>query len=79
MKKNLSIEVEFLCGEKFDKACYQAKELCQQLDIAYVKFDFNGVKVSVGQKMNLTQGELKAKIHKELNKESGKRFLVLNS
>ena len=48
MYKDLSIEVEFMIGTDFENACYQAKSLAQELNIAYIKFDFNGVRVSVG-------------------------------
>lgn len=76
MYKGLSIEVEFLAGTDFSDACYQAKELAQQLNIAYVKFNFNGVDVSVGQNLTLDKDTLKDTLRKQFEKEH--KFLVLN-
>lgn len=76
MYKGLSIQVEFLAGVDFSNACYQAKELAQQLNIAYVKFNFNGIGVSVGQNLTLDKDTLKDKLHEQFKKEH--KFLVLN-
>ena len=76
MYKDLLIEVEFMLGTDFENACYQAKALAQELNITYVKFDFNGVKISVGQKLTLDGDTLKDMLHGQFGKEH--KFLVLN-
>lgn len=76
MYKGLSIEVEFLVGADFSDACYQAKSLAQELNIAYVKFNFNGVNVSVGQNLTLDEDTLKDTLYEQFKKEN--KYLVLN-
>lgn len=46
---NLIINVEFLAGTDVKKAISEAKELANKLDIAYVSFEFNGAKFSIGK------------------------------
>lgn len=45
-KSNMSFEVEFLAGTKLEDALDEAKEKAILWNLAYVTFDFNGVKVS---------------------------------
>lgn len=45
----LSLEVEVLVGTPIERAALEARSLARKLDLAYVKFDFNGVSVSIGQ------------------------------
>lgn len=46
---NISIKVEFLAGTSITQCLDEAKEKAILWDVAYVKFDFNGVKVSCQQ------------------------------
>lgn len=46
---SLTLEVECMAGTSIRKCIEDALELCQKLDIGYVKFNFNGTKISVGQ------------------------------
>jgi len=46
---NVCLNIEFLAGTSIDKAAEEAIELVNKLGIAYVRFDFNGVKCSVGR------------------------------
>ncbi len=47
MKSNMILEVEFLAGTDIKDAISEAKVKCEKLDLAFIKFNFNGVKVSV--------------------------------
>lgn len=46
---NFSIEVEVLAGTSIEEAITEAKDLAQRMNLAFVKFNFNGVGVSVSQ------------------------------
>jgi hypothetical protein len=46
---NLSINVEVLAGTSIEKAIVEAKDLAQRMDLAFVKFNFNGVRMSVSR------------------------------
>jgi hypothetical protein len=46
---NITIEVEFLAGTDLLVAVDEAKSLARRLDIAYVKYKFNGISFSIGQ------------------------------
>lgn len=74
---NYCIDVEFLVGTTFNQACEEAKHLCVKMDAAYVKFDFNGVKVSVGQKYNVDSDPF-PKLHEQICNGKEHKYLVLN-
>ena len=44
---NMCIQVEFLAGATIRTAITEAKEKAISLKVAYITFDFNGVKISV--------------------------------
>lgn len=46
---NITIEVEFLAGTSIEQAIGEAKIKASLWNVAYVKFNFNGVKISVKQ------------------------------
>jgi hypothetical protein len=46
---NFSIEVEVLAGTSIEEAIAEAKDLAQRMDLAFVKFNFNGVRMSVSR------------------------------
>lgn len=48
-KPNMEITVSFLAGTSFQDACEEAKEYAIRSNLAYVKFDFNGVNIAVSQ------------------------------
>ncbi|QXN60088.1 hypothetical protein KUA24_21 [Vibrio phage HNL01] len=74
MYKSLSMEVEVIAGTTFKDSVYSAQELAKELNIAYTKFKFNGISVSVGQKFNLSIANFD-----EILKEGFKsKYLVLN-
>lgn len=46
---NAVLNIEFLAGTELKHALSEAKELCINLGIAYVTFNFNGTEISVGK------------------------------
>lgn len=46
MKSNMSIDVEFLAGTSITDCLEEAKFKAKLWNLAYVKFNFNGIKVS---------------------------------
>ncbi len=49
MKSNMKIEVEFLAGTRIEDVIAEAKQKALQWDVAYVGFNFNGVRFSIGR------------------------------
>ena len=49
MDSNMAIDVEFLAGTSIVDAATEAKQKAIAWDVAYVKFSFNGINVSIGQ------------------------------
>jgi hypothetical protein len=49
MKSAMTIKVEFLAGTAIEEAISEAKAKALTLDVAYMDFDFNGVKMSIGR------------------------------
>lgn len=50
---NLSIKVEFLAATDIKVAIEQAKMLAQRLGVAYIIFNFNGIRFSIGPNANI--------------------------
>lgn len=46
MKSNMCIHVEFLAGTSFIDAAEEASSKAEEWNVAYVKYNFNGVSVS---------------------------------
>ena len=51
----LQMRVEPLAGSTIRQCIKDSHELCIKLNIAYVKFELNGTKVSVGRNCNLEE------------------------
>ncbi len=49
---NMILHVEFLAGTNITTAAMEAKALARKLDLAYVKFNFNGVEINIGKNAN---------------------------
>jgi len=49
----LSIEVEVRLGTHIEHAVEEAITLCKKLNLAHVKFNFNGLNISIGQNATL--------------------------
>jgi len=52
---NLSINVEVALGTSIEQAITEAKDLAQRMDLAFVKFNFNGVRMSVSRKADVSE------------------------
>ncbi len=46
---NACLTVEFLAGTEIRRAAGEARAFAIKLGLAYVKFDFNGIRMSVGK------------------------------
>ena len=45
----ICLQAEFLAGTTMEQVVSEAKALAIKLDLAYVKFNFNGINISVGK------------------------------
>ena len=52
---NMTIQVEFIPGTSIEDAITEAKEKAKLLNIAYVKFNFNGIKFCIGKNANVAE------------------------
>lgn len=52
---NMTIQVEFIAGTGIEDAITEAIEKAKLLNIAYVKFNFNGIKFAIGQSANIAK------------------------
>lgn len=53
MKSNIIIEVEFIAGTTIENAVVEAKQKAIEWGVTYIKFTFNGVKLSIGPTANV--------------------------
>lgn len=52
-KSNMEINVSFLAGTSIEDACTEARRFAISNNLAYVKFDFNGIKCSISQRCSV--------------------------
>lgn len=69
-----TLEVEVMAGTEFKEAVSEAKELVERLGIAWVKFKFNGVRVSVNWKSD--PDDLHEKFQKALRSDREYKFVI---
>jgi hypothetical protein len=50
---NASIKVSFSLGTEFRQSVIEARRIARILDLAYVQYDFNEVKVYIGQSADI--------------------------
>ncbi len=64
---NLIINVKLLAGTHIRQAIAEAKDLAERMDLAYVVFDFNSVKMSVSRRADVNElaEEYKYALHRE--------------
>ena len=53
MSNRMSIVVEFLAGTDLKEAITEAKKMAAKLNLAYIKFNFNGKSFSIGENANV--------------------------
>jgi len=64
----IELLVSFLAGTDIVDAIKDARRLARILDVAYIKFDFNGISVAVSQDPDIL--EMKKGFNKALKKEN---------
>lgn len=74
MKSNATIELDFLAGTSIKDAVTEAKQKARMFDVAYVKFNFNGVRMSIGRDADVKQAA--KDFRKQLGEEN--KFVVAN-
>ena len=47
---NIVIEVEFLAGTSIEQSVMEARNMAHKLGLAYVKYKFNGVPMSISRR-----------------------------
>lgn len=52
-KSNMEISVSFLAGTSFQDACAEAIDYAIRNNLAYVKFDFNGIHCAISQRADV--------------------------
>jgi hypothetical protein len=52
-KSNMEITVTFLAGTSFQDACEEAKDYAIKNNLAYVRFDFNGIHIAISQRADV--------------------------
>ncbi len=71
---NFSIEVEVMAGTSIEEAIAEAKDLAQRMKLAYVKFNFNGVRMSISCKADVPA--LAWRYAKALTREEQNRYVI---
>lgn len=71
---NMTITVDLLAGTEIKRAVEEAKALALKLDVAFVKFPFNGVSMSISSKADAMECE--ELFHEALGKAKGLRFVI---
>lgn len=71
---NFSIEVEVLAGTSIEEAIIEAKDLAQRMNLAYVMFNFNGVRMSISQEADIPA--LAWRYAKALEREEQNRYAI---
>lgn len=59
IKSNMEISVSFLAGTSIEDACTEARRFAISNNLAYVKFDFNGIKCSISQRCSVEKASEK--------------------
>jgi len=52
-KSNMEISVSFLAGTSFQDASQEAKDYAIKNNLAYVRFDFNGIHCAISQRADV--------------------------
>lgn len=52
-KSNMEISVSFLAGTSFQEASQEAKTYAIKNNLAYVRFDFNGIHCAISQRADV--------------------------
>ena len=73
MKSNMSVAVKFLAGTSIEQAIEEAKIKASDWSVAYITFDFNGVKMNIRPDTSII--EAVDKFHEELQSGKDHKFV----
>lgn len=73
-KPNMEVSVSFLAGTSIEDACTEARRFAITNNLAYVKFDFNGIKCSISQKCSV--GKAAEKFLEALKVDSKIKYVI---
>ena len=73
MKSNMSVAVKFLVGTSIEQAIEEAKIKASDWSVAYITFDFNGVKMNIRPDTSII--EAVGKFHEELQSGKDHKFV----
>ena len=74
-KSNMEINVSFLAGTSIEDACTEARRFAISNNLAYVKFDFNGIKCSISQRCSVEKAS--EKFMEALKTDSKFKYVVM--
>jgi len=72
---NICVSVEFLAGTSIEGAVQEAVEKCKLWQVGYVKFNFNGVNMSVKGNTNVDLAVVKW--NESMNSQDKHKFVVV--
>lgn len=73
-KSNMSITVTFLAGTSFEEACEESKDYAIKNNLAYVKFEFNGIHIAISQRADIEKAY--EKFMEALKEDSKHKFVI---
>ena len=73
-KSNMEIGVGFLAGTSIEDACTEAKEYAIKNNLAYVRFEFNGINCAISQRADIDKA--KEKFLDALKEDAKYKFFV---
>lgn len=76
---NMSIEAEFLAGTSIEQSIMEARALAKKLGLAYIKYTFNGVSMSVGKNADTTRGAEQYREGRKAPRGTIDKYVVVNS
>ena len=73
-KSNMEISVGFLAGTSIEDACTESKEYAIKSNLAYVRFEFNGINCAISQRADIDKA--KEKFLDALKEDAKYKFFV---
>lgn len=73
-KSNMEVSVSFLAGTSIEDACTEALAYAIKNNLAFVRFDFNGISCSISQRCSVEKAS--EKFLEALKTESKSKFVI---
>jgi hypothetical protein len=70
----MEVKVSFLAGTSIEDACTEARRFAITNNLAYVKFDFNGISCSISQRCSVEKAS--EKFLEALKPDSKVKFMI---